>query len=240
MSKWISNGKHYITLKTNDGKCKRVLRTVYACKEKPNEYRYKRKDKNGKYRYLKVVETLQKAGNNNVLKVMGEISEGTFGKIFKTNDNNIVLKVFRDVEHFAKELHNIKELVSILKSETIEKHTVLLDKQPEFIKDVDREIAFRYCKGATLEFIMEEQPEYINNNLVTQVKVEIGKVLKELHEKNWYHGDIKPDNIMICDSSVRLIDFGQAGNDVNVKTNKEIDIKNFRNMIRHLETYIKG
>ena len=70
------------------------------------------------------------------------------------------------------------------------------------------------CSGGDLfDFIAVDHPSGCSEQLVAHVMLQIMAALQSCHAAGVMHGDIKPENIMLCESStddplVKLIDFG--------------------------------
>lgn len=70
-------------------------------------------------------------------------------------------------------------------------------------------IVMEYLDGITLKNYLSQVGKISANNTVCLLMPVISS-LKKIHEKNLIHRDISPDNIMLCDEQVKLLDFGAA------------------------------
>ncbi len=65
-----------------------------------------------------------------------------------------------------------------------------------------------------MEYLDIMLPHYVlkNDNIsedeILEIFIDIAKALEYLHDQNLVYGDLSPDNIMLKDGSVKLIDFG--------------------------------
>ena len=167
--------------------------------------------------------------NENVVWAESKIlGEGYWGKVFKINENSC-LKIIK--VNNENDIQEIKEL-SI--------STTLKDKEIEGIQKIESTyntnnyvfIKSKFYKGPTLEKYIEKQKGYENENkieLVLKHFLQIVIALKNLHEKNYVHLDLKSDNLIFTDENCEkliIIDLGTARgeNDKNneFKEQKEI------------------
>jgi len=170
-------------------------------------------------------------------KILGE---GYWGKVFKINEdsclkiikreNNLKLVIPSDINN-ENDIQKIKELSisDTLKNKKFkgvqEIEEIFFTKNYVFIKS-------KFYKGPTLEKYIEEQKGYEKGNkieLVLKHFLQIVTALKNLHELNFVHLDLKSDNLIFTDEKCEklvIIDLGTArvedGNKEALKEQKEI------------------
>ena len=70
-------------------------------------------------------------------------------------------------------------------------------------------IVMEYLEGKTLADFIEEKGKLTVDETL-KILIPIMKTLQKIHKKDLIHRDISPDNIMIMDEQVKLLDFGLA------------------------------
>uniref|UniRef100_A0A336M8I2 CSON013584 protein n=1 Tax=Culicoides sonorensis TaxID=179676 RepID=A0A336M8I2_CULSO len=138
------------------------------------------------------------------------IAPGRIGKVFAAvnlieNLQFVVVKQVRQVEKYAD--HFIRELkiVSQLNHPNIIKlYGYSIDELPC--------IVYEFTRTGSLKRLLENT-EYIKKSYHTTDRInallEISSALSYLHnEKNMYHGELKPENILLHNSIIRLSGFG--------------------------------
>lgn len=76
-------------------------------------------------------------------------------------------------------------------------------------------MVMEYLKGCTLKEYLDSNDGKISEDMMIQVTFSIMEALDTIHKAGLIHRDVSPDNIFICDdSSVKLIDFGAAKQDM--------------------------
>lgn len=80
-------------------------------------------------------------------------------------------------------------------------------------------IIMEFVEGQSLAKILESRRN-ISENEAINYALQICEALREIHNSNYLHRDIKPDNIIIKDGIVKLIDFGTARQFTWMKTSK--------------------
>ena len=70
-------------------------------------------------------------------------------------------------------------------------------------------IVMEYLDGITLKNYLKQVGTISSYNTICLL-MPVFKSLKKIHEKNLIHRDISPDNIMLVDEEVKLLDFGAA------------------------------
>ena len=142
--------------------------------------------------------------NNNYYYYTEAIGFGSFSTIFKGADynNNEVIAIKKinkiiDKRHFDNEIRLMKSL----------NHNNIL-KLHDVIHKSKKEIYFvlEYCSGGDLSY-------YIESGITssdTKYFYEILEALEYLFHNDILHRDIKPQNILISNNSIKISDFGFA------------------------------
>ena len=146
-------------------------------------------------------------------KVKEKLGQGAFGaayKVFNEEDNNyyvikkILLKSAKENE--INEIKKEAKILSELKSENIVKYYDSFSDNDSF------NIIMEYCDGLDLrKFINEHRSanDLIKKNIIMHIIFGICLGLKEIHQHNLIHRDLKPDNIFLnADLTVKIGDFG--------------------------------
>jgi serine/threonine protein kinase len=154
------------------------------------------------------------------LKILGE---GYWGKVFKIDDNSC-LKIIKKPIGNEDDALEIKEYIvsDTLKKEIIEGiqkiEEVWVANNYIFIKS-------KFYQGPTLEKYIEEQKGYEKENkikLVLEHFLQIVRALKNLHDLDFVHLDLKSDNCIFtnvdCNTLV-IIDLGTARPENDQKPN---------------------
>jgi len=132
------------------------------------------------------------------------IGFGSFSTIFKgtdyNNNKNVAIKKINkiiDKRHFDNEINLMKSL----------RHTNILNMY-DIIYKSKKEVYFvlEYCSGGDLSYYIEQG----NTSFDTKYFHEILDALEYLFKKDILHRDIKPQNILISNNSIKLSDFGFA------------------------------
>lgn len=167
------------------------------------------------------------------LKILGE---GHWGKVFKINkdsclktiknENNLDLLQPSDI----KNENNIPEIKEFIISDTLKNKKIggIQEIEKTIFSDNYIFIKSKFYKGPTLEKYIEEKKGYEKENkieLVLKDFLQIVKALKNLHEENFVHLDLKSDNLIFTDEKCEklvIIDLGTARTeDENQKLLKE-------------------
>lgn len=152
-----------------------------------------------------------------VYRVIKFLGGGGFGKTYEIDDCGVkkVLKVLHYTQPHAIELFK-------------QEATVLQQLNHQGIPHVDQDGYFTYqpkgyafplhclvmekIEGMNLEeYLQHQNYEPISERAALQWLKQVLDILKEVHQHNYFHRDIKPPNIMIKgDGQLALIDFGTA------------------------------
>jgi serine/threonine protein kinase len=137
---------------------------------------------------------------------MDEIGSGSFGKVYKADNKNVIKMCT---------LHTINTISnSVLKEavfySTLDTSNPLFSGAPKSIPRA-KVIHKQHKLGLLLEHhgTVLSKMEF-SKPLALQVCSQVLAACSWLHARQWSHGDIKPDNILVKNNAVTLIDFGSV------------------------------
>ena len=165
------------------------------------------------------------------------LGRGSYGWVYGNKEYGITLKTIKNTDH---ENVNNNALVTLLKKQTIKKHTQLLTiEEIEKLKLMKKNrqithvqllygeiISFsRLCYGVNIRTLITDPiyQEHAKIDIFKYVLIAGTTVLSEMNEHDWYHFDIKPENIMLCKDleddgyNASVVDFGLAKQVDNTK-----------------------
>lgn len=143
----------------------------------------------------------------NKYKLLNQIGEGSFGKIFE--GENIITN-----EKVAVKIEK-KDIKSILKHEANIYYKCKNIKGIPSIKMFGTESNYNYIVMDLLNLSLEQLREINNNNIISlndilSIAIQLINCLEKLHNIGIIHRDLKPENILMRENIVYLIDFGIA------------------------------
>ena len=130
-------------------------------------------------------------------KLAGKLGEGAFGTVYKAT-HTCALKVIdisslRDHEKAARKQEWMKKVTDLVK---IRGHKNIVEYRHCFVSVVKMWVELEYCNGMTLnDYVIKKEP---NTAIKHQFMVEIASGVAFLHSQGVTHGDMKPENIMVC------------------------------------------
>jgi serine/threonine protein kinase len=149
-----------------------------------------------------------------------KLGEGAFGIVYKAfnkiTKKNVAIKFQKhdNTEYMFKiEISNLKRLLSRCNLFIcIEGWGVYKKKMFISMEYIDGMILSDYISNLN----ESKHIDKIFDNIAKQLKYEI----EIIHKNHLAHADIKPDNIIIKDNYVRILDFGIGCDDINIKCHK--------------------
>lgn len=118
----------------------------------------------------------------------------------------VILDTFLTTEQRKQKLDKLLTEASIVSKLN---HPNIVSVFDYFIEDGDGYIVMEWLEGKTLREVKTE-----NSNIkiedVINIGIQIGEALNYAHSSNIMHKDIKPENIMIHDNKITILDFGLA------------------------------
>lgn len=146
-------------------------------------------------------------------KIIGELGEGAFGKVFKVECANSSMQALKMIKLW--EIAYEKERKAIIarfvrEFEISEINSKYLVRSYNYGKILGNPyFVMEYCENGSLD---EWRGKFSQNKHYERIAYEILKGLYELHIKGYVHRDIKPANILLTkDNRAKLADFGIAG-----------------------------
>jgi len=159
--------------------------------------------------------------NNHKYKIIQKLGQGGFGTVYKVlnKDNNniyVIKKILKlNNKEEKKEIKNETNILASINNEYIVKY------YESFSDDDSFNIVMEYCEGLDLRRFIDEHKKknkFLEKELIYQIISDICLGIKEIHNKNLIHRDLKPDNLFIgSDFKIKIGDFGIS---------KQLDIYN--------------
>jgi len=144
-------------------------------------------------------------------KIIKELGRGAFGKVYQVLNENkyYALKKIELIEFSEEELELYENEAKILSSINNAHIVKYYDssKDNEFFY-----ILMEYCEGSDLKQLIKDhksKKEKIDEKTVYSIIFDICLGIKEIHQKNLIHRDLKPDNIFI--DKYKMIKIGDFG-----------------------------
>lgn len=88
-------------------------------------------------------------------------------------------------------------------------HPNIVSVYDYFIEDGDGYIVMEWLEGKTIRDVKNEGLQFDINSIVN-IGIQIGEALNYAHQNNIMHKDIKPENIMLSNGKITILDFGLA------------------------------
>lgn len=148
--------------------------------------------------------------------IINFIEEGGYGKVYKAKNKNdeifAIKKIpidsrFLILEKNSEYLYFKSEINKVHNENLIKYYDVFIEKNYLYV-------VMEFFEGIDLvDFVIENENEGIQEDLIKDLMIQIIKGLKILHDNNFYHRDIKLENIMLSkNKKIKIIDFGLCSN----------------------------
>ena len=168
-------------------------------------------------------DTELKEFNFNDYKIITQLGQGTFGKIYLVQDKNnqlfsmkkIILSEELDVQSVINEYKMCQKLSHENIVQILGIYTKKLDTTT-YVVYVLMEVGLTDWEKQIMSYA-DKKIEYTEKNLINIIK-QLTKVLAFLQKNNTSHRDIKPQNILVFKNDIyKLADFGEAKQIDNMK-----------------------
>jgi len=142
-------------------------------------------------------------------KIKNKIGEGGVGCVFLAKFIKTKEKVaIKEMKITEKNLKALTTEISIMKTCD---HPNIIKYFDSFLDDKNLIVVMEYMKGGCLTDVLDQFLEIkMNEAQISRTCLETLKGLKYLHDNNRIHRDIKSDNILVSETTVKLADFGFA------------------------------
>ncbi|XP_063447009.1 NUAK family SNF1-like kinase 2, partial [Mytilus trossulus] len=141
-------------------------------------------------------------------KVIGKISDGGFGEIYKvsspTTDKILVLKHLKFRGNLNEQTYIKNEIASLSSLG----HENIISFREVLMKSEEVNIIMEYADGGNLEDFISEH-KTLCNTLVLDIFIQILKAVDFCHQNYIAHRDITPSNVLLLRKrTIKLADFG--------------------------------
>ena len=181
------------------------------------------------YEKIKLIPYIN--SNINKINILNPIGSGGYGKVYKTSNDTILLKIITEKSNSEDEYNRDREFKSLIfhyllykyyeKTENIK----YLCKLNEFgVIEKNKWYAFMENCGLDLLNKFKKKNDEPDFDTLLKIFYECCKALKIIHDLEYLHLDIKPENFLMKDDQIKIIDFGM------VKKNKFITDISFGTM----------
>lgn len=168
------------------------------------------------YEEIKLIPYINSNINTNKISISYSIGSGGYGKVYKTSNDTILLKIItqdkstdednKDREFkslifhyllykYYEKTENIKYLCKLYEFGVIEKN-----KWYAFMENCGLDLLDKFNKN-------KNNPDF---DKLLKIFYECCKALKIIHDLEYLHLDIKPENFLMKDDQIKIIDFGMV------------------------------
>lgn len=162
------------------------------------------------------MDVVHRFGPYKTVRVLGE---GRYATVYEGQDrstnNRVAIKITCKslIDGTNPEfISNERKVYELLRKNA--EYSPHIIKFVDYKEDVDNAFfILEYFDGYTLQRVVYEslnnrQRERLKNSEKKSYLLQIGKALQFLHGLNVFHGDLKPENIIVCKNEVKICDFG--------------------------------
>ncbi|XP_072014796.1 membrane-associated tyrosine- and threonine-specific cdc2-inhibitory kinase-like [Amphiura filiformis] len=142
-------------------------------------------------------------------QILQKLGEGAFGEVFKvrSKEDGHLYAIKRSRDRFKGEADKRRRLEEVNKHESLSKHPNCVEFHKAWAERGHLYIQTELCKISLLEFAEENHD--IPESIVWDYLVDLLQGLKHLHDQNFLHLDLKPENIFFSFYGVcKVGDFG--------------------------------
>lgn len=141
-------------------------------------------------------------------KIIETIGDGTYGNVYKainTNSNTLVAIKKMKKKYYkwqdCQNLSEVKALTNLSHCNIVQLNELIMTKSELYM-------IFDYM-GINL-YEWTKQNETISEGTIRNIVFQILQGLTYMHRQNYFHRDMKPENILVNQSIVKIADFGLA------------------------------
>ncbi|XP_033126288.1 membrane-associated tyrosine- and threonine-specific cdc2-inhibitory kinase-like [Anneissia japonica] len=144
-------------------------------------------------------------------EIQRKLGEGSFGEVFqvKSKEDGKIYAVKRSRDRFRGEADKRRKLAEVQKLEALSRHPNCVEFHQAWAEKGHLYIQTEICQ-TSLEHFTDTNHD-ITEDKAWEILIDLLQGVKNLHEHNLLHMDIKPDNIFLSyDGVCKLGDFGLA------------------------------
>ena len=154
-------------------------------------------------------------------EILERIGGGTFADVFKAKEKSAgelvaiktLKKKYKKVEDCLElgEYKSLKKLLDKSLSEQKGFNNIVKLKNYIFIKKSGTfSLIFEYMKQDLLELMKSKEPNHLEESDIKDIIKQTLLGLSYMHKYGYFHRDMKPENLLINDKTVKIADFGLA------------------------------
>ncbi len=153
-----------------------------------------------------------KSGFNIVYKVLDKESNNFYALKFITNIKNNEINNYK--ERYKKEIEVIKKI----------KSKYIMQIKDNFYDEINKGycIVMELCDSNLRKILEKNKPKGLSLNIINKIFEQLNEVFKIMVERNYIHGNLKPENILIKyinnninNFDIKLTGFESSINDIN-------------------------
>ncbi|MDP2209806.1 MAG: protein kinase [Bacteroidota bacterium] len=147
---------------------------------------------------------------DNKYRIIRILGAGGFGQVFLASDElvknrQVAIKVLKEEKNVEQKniLYEMQHLAQV-------NHPFAVTFYHHFVESGKLHLVMEYCSGGSLRDRLKNVNQ-LDPNLAFQIGIRIADVLAFMHEREIFHHDIKPENILFTeDGKLKIGDFGVA------------------------------
>lgn len=171
-------------------------------------------------------------------EIMAKIGEGSFGKVYHvrnvTNNELYALKLETDRDTDYRQIKNEYEIYKALRNlRGISEVYDYGEHKGSYYLVMD-------CYEKNLQKVFEENGNRFSVETTSKLAIVLIKIFKEIHGRKIILRDFKPENVLISNEKVYLVDFGMAKYYINKETGQHIPFitnKKLTGTVRYASLY---
>ena len=154
-------------------------------------------------------------------EIIGRIGGGSFADVFKAREKStnelVAIKILKKKYKKWEDCLELRECKSLQKlsdeSLSNEKglNNIIKLKRIIFIKKTGLfHLVFEYMKQDLLELMKSKKPNHLDESQIKDIIYQTLLGLAHMHKYGFFHRDMKPENLLINEKTVKIADFGLA------------------------------
>ncbi len=143
---------------------------------------------------------------------ISEIGSGGFGEVVKARHN--ISKQFYAIKRLKNSRrHNPEDILREIRAIASFNHPNVISYNYSFIEDNDLYLVMEFCAKGSLRNRLEDAG-FLKAEVAVDVFLKLTEAFAFLHKRNFIHHDIKPDNILFTDETIKISDFGTVNTSI--------------------------